>query len=577
MTVGKIEVQLDSRKDGIFQVSEITKYDKDMVRMMKDPVKWVKAHLTSDDPKDKGARWYQEQILRHPHNRIALRCGRRIGKCIEENQRIMMPDGSYQRIKDLVEKGESGFEVASLDKDLKQTTSEVVHIQDNGFKPTYKLTTQRGNEVILTGNHPVLTIDGWVEVDDIEKGEYIATPKSMPRFGTKDSRSDSYIRLLAHLIATGKFKKDGTVCIKINDKQLVPIIQSACISQGIQMLKSTTTSYNLIYQVDNPIMNLFRSTYGGIPQEVFTYSKEKLSLFITSFFDAKGWIATGSKYEVGTGSKSKSFLRDLSHLLLRFGITPNIMTRKAHGNPYFQMLFYRVPAIKAFEKNFFPYSARQDYFAPVFDYSKMKDKGGNKVPKGKLFEEERKRKNVKGNFTKKIPTVQESTLQTLAEEYNSKIFHDLATSDIYYDQVISKEYMGERQTYDVSVPETHNLVVEDIFVHNTWTMIAHMLWVAFTCNAGKNPKGSTCLVATPYDSQARLIFDEILTHVDNSESLRESIESKTKNPYYIKFKNGSVIKLFTAGTKSGSSGGSMRGQRSDWLYMDKTLSLPIAR
>lgn len=106
-------------------------------------------------------------------------------------------------------------------------------------------------------------------------------------------------------------------------------------------------------------------------------------------------------------------------------------------------------------------------------------------------------------------------------------------------------------------------------IGKTWTMCAHMLWVTFTCNGGKVPRGATCVVATPYDNQARLIFDQLKEFIDNNAALADSIVSMTRNPYIITFKNGSKIKLFTAGTRSGAEGGSLRGQKADWLYMDE--------
>jgi replicative DNA helicase len=42
-----------------------------------------------------------------------------------------------------------------------------------------------------------------------------------------------------------------------------------------------------------------------------------------------------------------------------------------------------------------------------------------------------------------------------------------ASSDIYWDEVISIEATGKHQVYDLSVPETHNFVAQDILVHNT--------------------------------------------------------------------------------------------------------------
>ena len=41
------------------------------------------------------------------------------------------------------------------------------------------------------------------------------------------------------------------------------------------------------------------------------------------------------------------------------------------------------------------------------------------------------------------------------------------TNDIYWDKVISIEYIGEKQTYDLEVPGLHNFIANDILVHNS--------------------------------------------------------------------------------------------------------------
>lgn len=100
-------------------------------------------------------------------------------------------------------------------------------------------------------------------------------------------------------------------------------------------------------------------------------------------------------------------------------------------------------------------------------------------------------------------------------------------------------------------------------IGKTITMCVHMLWYAFTHTNSKQ------VVATPYDSQVTMIFDMLREFIRGSEVLDQSVSSITKNPNEIRFKNGSTIKGFTAGTRSGAAGGSLRGQAADWLYMDE--------
>ncbi len=42
-----------------------------------------------------------------------------------------------------------------------------------------------------------------------------------------------------------------------------------------------------------------------------------------------------------------------------------------------------------------------------------------------------------------------------------------AAGDIYWDRIVSIEYAGEAETYDLTVPDTHNFVANDILVHNS--------------------------------------------------------------------------------------------------------------
>lgn len=97
----------------------------------------------------------------------------------------------------------------------------------------------------------------------------------------------------------------------------------------------------------------------------------------------------------------------------------------------------------------------------------------------------------------------------------------------------------------------------------TWVMCAHMLWYAFT------HKNAALVVATPYENQITVIFDQLRKFIANAPEVSSSILIDRRNPQHIQLKNGSTIKGFTAGTRSGAAGGSLRGQRADYIYMDE--------
>ena len=63
------------------------------------------------------------------------------------------------------------------------------------------------------------------------------------------------------------------------------------------------------------------------------------------------------------------------------------------------------------------------------------------------------------------------TLQQIAIHDRQEPLLQLATSDIFWDEIASiKELRGSFEVYDITVPELHNFIANDIIVHNSYTM-----------------------------------------------------------------------------------------------------------
>ena len=55
----------------------------------------------------------------------------------------------------------------------------------------------------------------------------------------------------------------------------------------------------------------------------------------------------------------------------------------------------------------------------------------------------------------------------MAAALGNQELKDVASSDVYWDQIVSIEHLGSEQVYDLTIAETHNFVANDICVHNT--------------------------------------------------------------------------------------------------------------
>jgi intein/homing endonuclease len=557
---------------------QFTNHDKEMIEIMRDPAKWAAHHL------GEAPRWYQEQILRHPHHRKVLRCGRRIGKCIEETQRVLDPvTGEYWEVGELFQMQKDGGKpsLITLNEKYHLEPSEAFFVEDNGVKETFLVRTKYGAEVILTGNHPVLTLDGWVEVDALQKGMRIATPSAMPYFGEGLTLYEK-VKIVAYLIGGGHYNGSQLTFSTKSQTIMKDFIYNA-EKYGLKVIRQAHKENTCVIasSIDEDILKAVIER--KIPSFIFGLNREQISIFLNCLYAVSGWVYNGSRPEIGFATVSKKLAQDVKHLLLRFGIQTNLQTKKQkykdNINYIFQLMIHRRESLILFGTDI-NILGSEYIMKGIVQQAEKTEVVEHTVPQEvwKYIDEERKEKKmskaqVTGSTDERLrpgvaPTI--SKIRKYADNLESAFLYDLARADVIWEEVTAIEPLGKRQTYDVFVPETHNLVVEDVLVHNTWTMTAHMLWVAFTCNGGTEmKKGATCLVATPYDTQAREIFDQLNNFIQNNPVLQAAVESIRRSPYEIVFKNKSRIKLYTAGTRSGTEGGSLRGQKASWLYMDE--------
>lgn len=98
----------------------------------------------------------------------------------------------------------------------------------------------------------------------------------------------------------------------------------------------------------------------------------------------------------------------------------------------------------------------------------------------------------------------------------------------------------------------------------TETLCISILHSAFT------HKEYRVVIITPYQTQIDLIFSRLSKLIGSSSTTKNSVKRYVKAPNYtIELHNGSVIRGFTAGTKSGGNADAVRGQKANMLVFDE--------
>jgi replicative DNA helicase len=72
------------------------------------------------------------------------------------------------------------------------------------------------------------------------------------------------------------------------------------------------------------------ATHRNLFQRKFLRSKKNLSRFFKSFFSTDGWasILSSGQVQLGFASVSEKMIRQIQHLLLRFGVIANLKKRR---------------------------------------------------------------------------------------------------------------------------------------------------------------------------------------------------------------------------------------------------------
>ncbi|MCK6540668.1 MAG: OB-fold nucleic acid binding domain-containing protein, partial [Anaerolineales bacterium] len=227
------------------------------------------------------------------------------------------------------------------------------------------------------------------------------------------------------------------------------------------------------------------------PSAIFELNNRQIGLVISRMWEGDGHIdARGRSLYYATASQQLA--QQLQHLLLRFGIISRLRTVEfpyKEGRVGYQVFITGYENISAFKERIgcFLISAKKTQALGELTASIPPVAVGTKdIVPAAVKEHIRAAKDSSGLTWKEItaatgiaprefsPTNSagkvgfgRATLLRLGNYFDDPTIKRFAESDVYWDRIAYIEYVGEKQTYDLEIEETHNFVANDILVHNS--------------------------------------------------------------------------------------------------------------
>ena len=374
-------------------------------------------------------------------------------------------------------------------------TTEIGDWVDSGVKPCFRVRTCTGRTVDVTGHHPFLTVHGWTPLHGLVVGHKIAVPRRVPAFGTDDTMPRELVRLMAYFIAEGGLA--GTVpCFTNTDPSIVSDFQQI-IGQHYPccVIRQEHITYKVVRRArsewkssPNPLTVWLQglglwgklSEDKSFPECVWCWTRPHLAEFLRVLMSCDGTIYDMGGYpRIEFAVASEKLAQDVHHALTRLGIVAKLwqktprcwrveITEPASVATYQMEIGWIGEKTARFGTEFKTRRSNTGHLPPdAWRYVKeavaaqslveLAQRSGETVSQGKH-----------GGYNPHMQHgLPQNRLVRYAEVLDDAALRRLSSPDLYWDEVVSIEPIGEHQVYDLSVPDGANFIAQDVCVHNT--------------------------------------------------------------------------------------------------------------
>nr|QEK15867.1 helix-turn-helix domain-containing protein [Thermococcus aciditolerans] len=367
------------------------------------------------------------------------------------------------------------------------------------------------------------------KAEELKIGDFIAVPRVIPVDGEAVKLSDAPIerpktakpRLKLPDVADEKFwylvglltgegysqNRNGsaTVYFTNNDEELIRFAHNYINALGLtptireshkgKSAKEVYVSSVELYRLLEWLGIAKKSREKKVPPQLFSARLKDIKEFLRGYFDAEATVDK-RRPKITIVSASKELLQGIQHLLLRFGVKSQLHETRARATngkmktkeTYYRLFITGEDALKFREKIGFGLSSKIRLLEKVTS-NLQPNTNVDVVPGvGSLLRNLRTKAGLtqaqmginrstylhyeRGDrlpSREKLKVIAETLSRHLQKSSDVSLLRLLAESDIFWDKIVEiEEYKPEHPwVYDLQVPEHHNFIANNIFVHNS--------------------------------------------------------------------------------------------------------------
>ncbi|HNW88164.1 MAG TPA: LAGLIDADG family homing endonuclease [Bacteroidales bacterium] len=482
-------------------------------------------------------------------------------QCVLNSQRIDLSDGSSKLAEDL----QPGDAIIGFDVDTYKNVVDVVeNVWDNGVAPIYHIITRTGREVFVTDNHPFRKVDSWCEAKNLQEGDLIAVSRDNScSLQTEQTVENWKYIVAAYLLAEGAIS-NNSLGFTSGNKILVSELETALKQLDDRLVvKALPEKYKYQYRLNgigvgkpNPLKTWLikekmfgkTSAYKEHPSFIWKLTGEQIKDYLRIWWDTDGYWSlhkNGTNY-IGIGLISFPLVKGIQTLLLKLGIHSVIRSK-------YQPKIYNGTDKKVYVLTIEGQDSIRCFYDNILTYKRpetlvLRKETHNRLVIDKFFVDNllSSLKNKKNPILYRSSSSKSYAFEKIKRIYNERNIPELKKiidSDIYFDKVMSVEYIGDLPSTGIEIKNTHTFQIDHLISKNTSksTSIANIM----ITNSAMIPGYKSLYVSPTVDQTKIFSHDRVTPVIESSPFIKNYFinSSLVQNVFMKQFLNGSSLYL----------------------------------
>jgi replicative DNA helicase len=423
-------------------------------------------------------------------------------ECVAGDTLVCLTDGRRVPIASLV--GQQP-EVWALDDEQKPVAAKAEIVWSTGVKPVFDLKLASGRALQATADHRVLSGSGWKSMADCAPGERVAIARGLPEQSHPIEWPEHWLVLLGHLVGDGSYLTHQPLRYTTASEENSRAVRESAEAFGSRVSRHPGIGkrHQLVISGNGnrwhaagvgkwlKDLGLFnqRSHEKRLPDVVFQLSNKQVAILLRHLWATNGSVVlrkpgTKGSSRVYFSTCSQALATEVSALLLRLGIVSRQRkVQQSVGKPVHTVdvsggddMRIFVEQVGGFGPRAGPIELLRAQLSALRRHSNV-----DTLPES-VFAAVRSRMRKSGVATREMADMRGTSYGGLSQfkfspsrelmgEYAELLQDDelkaWAVTPVFWDRIVSVEPAGEKETFDLTIPQFHNWLADGIVSHNS--------------------------------------------------------------------------------------------------------------